>query len=172
MKITLIAAMDGMGGIGKNGTLPWNIPEDLKHFKAYTDGKVCVMGRKTWDSLPVKPLPGRENWILCGNYNYNESVKPYLLHPNVSVPYSIQDVFDLVRYIDIREEKKIDELCIIGGASIYEQFLSRATHMVLTHIDGEHGCDTFFPKFNKDEWTLTGGKQLTTDALVRYWERK
>ena len=64
MKITLIAAMESMGGIGKNGALPWYIPADLQHFKEYTEGKVCVMGRKTWDSLPVKPLLGRYNWVL------------------------------------------------------------------------------------------------------------
>ena len=64
------------------------------------------------------------------------------------------------------------EIFIIGGASIYEQFMPHATHMVLTHIDREYGCDTFFPEFDMSEWTLTDGKQLKTDVLVRYWERK
>ena len=167
MKITLIAAMDGKDGIGKNGTLPWHIPEDLKHFKAYTEGKVCVMGRKTWDSLPVKPLPGRYNWVLTESGGTKELIA--MVDSNDNFMCSAMDyLLDMIRYKGINT----DELCIIGGASIYEQFLPHATHMVLTHIDREYDCDTFFPEFDKSEWTLTSGKQLKTDVLVRYWERK
>ena len=169
MKITLIAAMDSMGGIGKNGAMPWHCNEDLKHFKAYTDGKVCVMGRKTWDSLPVKPLPNRENIILRKvgtNFNQYASIEYYGHGREIE---SI-DALSIIEAIDCNMDS--DELVIIGGANIYEQFLPHATHMVLTHINGEYGCDTFFPEFNKNDWTLTSGKQLTTDALVRYWKRK
>ena len=161
MKITLIAAMDCQGGIGKNGTLAWHIPEDLKHFKEYTEGKICVMGRKTWDSLPVKPLPNRENWVLASKDT------PNLFGRGVSLM-----ALSASSIVGAALDEQIDELCIIGGASIYEQFMPYATNMVLTHIDIEYSCDTFFPEFNKDDWTLTGGKQLTADALVRYWERK
>lgn len=161
MKITLIAAMDGKDGIGKNGSLPWHIPEDLKHFKAYTEGKVCVMGRKTWDSSPVKPLPNRENWVLASKDT------PNLFGQGVSVM-----ALSTESLINLAHDEQANELCIIGGASIYEQFLPHATHIVLTHIDANYGCDTFFPEFNKDEWSLISGKQLTTDALVRYWERR
>ena len=167
MKITLIAAMDSMGGIGKNGTLPWHIPEDLKHFKEYTAGKVCVMGRKTWDSLPVKPLLGRYNWVLTESGGTKKLIA--MVDSNDNFMCSAMDyLLDMIRYKGINT----DELCIIGGASIYEQFLPHATHMVLTHIDREYDCDTFFPEFDMSEWTLTDGKQLKTDVLVRYWERK
>ena len=167
MKITLIATMDGKDGIGKNGTLPWHIPADLKHFKDYTDGKVCVMGRKTWDSLPVKPLPNRENIVVSGDIDFIEQLNEIDIDhcPDTvvkSIDSAIGEGFNL----------NADELVIIGGASIYEQFLPHATHMVLTHIDREYDCDTFFPEFDKNEWTLTDGKQLKTDVLVRYWERK
>ena len=64
MKTTLIVAMDSNNGIGKNGCIPWHVPEDLVHFKQYTNGKTVVMGRKTWESLPVKPLPNRDNIFL------------------------------------------------------------------------------------------------------------
>ena len=165
MKITLIAAMDCQGGIGKNGRLPWHIPEDLKHFKEYTADKVVVMGRKTWDSLPVKPLPNRHNLIMTGS-GYKKEMSNYLECIEVWSMSSVSEVVDFSLDMDV------NELCIIGGASIYERFLPRATHMVLTHINGEHGCDTFFPGFYENDWTLTGGKQLTADALVRYWERK
>ncbi|UOO89083.1 dihydrofolate reductase [Vitreoscilla massiliensis] len=167
MKITLIATMDGKDGIGKNGTLPWHIPADLKHFKDYTDGKVCVMGRKTWDSLPVKPLPNRENIVVSGDIDFIEQLNEIDIDhcPDTvvkSIDSAIGEGFNL----------NADELVIIGGASIYEQFLPHATHVVLTHIDREYDCDTFFPEFDKNEWTLTSGKQLKTDVLVRYWERK
>ena len=167
MKITLIAACDSMGGIGKNGTLPWYIPADLQHFKEYTSGKVCVMGRKTWDSLPVKPLPNRENIVVSGDIDFIEQLNEIDIDncPDTvakSIDSAIGEGFNL----------NADELVIIGGASIYEQFMPHATHMVLTHIDREYGCDTFFPEFDMSEWTLTDGKQLKTDVLVRYWERK
>ena len=167
MKITLIAACDSMGGIGKNGTLPWYIPADLQHFKEYTSGKVCVMGRKTWDSLPVKPLPNRENIVVSGDIDFIEQLNEIDIDncPDTvakSIDSAIGEGFNL----------NADELVIIGGASIYEQFMPHATHMVLTHIDREYDCDTFFPEFDMSEWTLTDGKQLKTDVLVRYWERK
>ena len=101
MKITLIAAMDSMGGIGKNGAMPWYCNEDLKHFKAYTDGKVCVMGRNTWDSLPVKPLPNRENWVLASKDT------PNLFGRGVSLM-----ALSASSIIGAALDEQIDELCI------------------------------------------------------------
>lgn len=167
MKITLIAAMDSAGGIGKNGTLPWYIPEDLQHFKDYTVGKVCVMGRKTWDSLPVKPLPNRENIVVSGDIDFIEQLNEIDIDhcPDTvvkSIDSAIGEGFNL----------NADELVIIGGASVYEQFLPHADKMVLTKIEGERGCDTFFAEFDKNEWIVTDGKQLKANVLVQYWERK
>ena len=163
MKITLIAAMDSMGGIGKNGTLPWYIPEDLKHFKEYTAGNVCVMGRKTWDSLPVKPLPNRENWVLASKDT------PNLFGRGVSLM-----ALSASSIIGAALDEQIDELCIIGGASVYEQFMPHATHMVLTKID--HGiayeCDTFFPDFDDSEWMYTKTKAIDDFVWIDYLERE
>ena len=165
MKITLIAAMDGKDGIGKNGTLPWNIPEDLQHFKEYTSGKVCVMGRKTWDSLPVKPLLGRYNWVLTESGGTKELIA--MVDSNDNFMCSAMDyLLDMIRYKGINT----DELCIIGGASIYEQFLPHATHMVLTHIFGKHDCDTFFPEFKSKEWNITETKYFN-NMQIEYMER-
>ena len=159
MKITLIAAMESMGGIGKNGALPWYVPEDLKHFNQVTKFGFVVMGSKTWDSLPRKPLPFRTNVVLSHDIwqtKFDDADRVF------------NDVNELIKYY-----KQITiEIFIIGGASIYEQFMPHATHMVLTHIDREYDCDTFFPEFDMSEWTLADGKQLKTDVLVRYWERK
>ena len=163
MKITLIAALDSMGGIGKNGTLPWYIPADLQHFKEYTEGKVCVMGRKTWDSQPVKPLPNRDNWVLASKD------APNLFGRGVSLM-----ALSASSIISAALDEQIGELCIIGGASIYEQFLPHATHMVLTKTDLgiDYECDTFFPDFDESEWICTETKGLCDLVWVEYLERK
>lgn len=94
MKITLIAAVDEKNGIGKNGQLAWQNSEDMKHFRSYTEGKVVVMGRKTWDSLPVRPLPAQSVFFFTQSlhkkykkhlhyysicYNINTSTKQHQL---------------------------------------------------------------------------------------------
>ena len=164
MKITLIAAMDDNLGIGKDGRLPWHNKEDLQHFKDYTEGKVCVMGRKTWDSLPVKPLPNRTNMILT-NSGW-ENLYGFIHNESVIVPYGnvIMDV------LDVANKSKFNEFCIIGGASIYEQFMPYATHMVLTHINGDYNCDTFFPGFNSSDWFAYEWKDIE-NGKVHYMER-
>ena len=164
MKITLIAAMDDNLGIGKDGRLPWHNKEDLQHFKEYTEGKVCVMGRKTWESLPVKPLPNRTNMILT-NSGW-ESLYGFIHNESVIVPYGnvIMDV------LDVANKSKFKEFCIIGGASIYEQFMPHATHMVLTHINRNYKCDTFFPEFKSIEWDITETKYFN-DMQIEYMER-
>ena len=171
MKITLIAALDSMGGIGKNGALPWYIPEDLKHFKEYTDGKVCVMGRKTWDSLPVKPLPSRESCIITSR-GWSGALSAFYDDESVSVRAGSDAIADL---LEIAHVSKIDELVIIGGASIYEQFLPHATHMVLTSLDKHYHCDTFFPDVDFSNWNCTEAKVLKPalpSVIVKYWERE
>ena len=165
MKITLIAAMDDNCGIGKDGKLPWNNKEDLQHFKEYTEGKVCVMGRNTWDSLPVKPLPGRYNWVLTESGGTKELIA--MVDSNDNFMCSDMDyLLDMIRYKCINT----DELCIIGGASIYQQFLPHATHMVLTHINGEYDCDTLFPEFDSSDWFAYEWKDIE-NGKVHYMER-
>ena len=150
MKITLIAAMDDNLGIGRDGKLPWHNKYDLQHFKYYTEGKVCVMGRKTWDSLPVKPLPFRTNCVVSKDIYADK-------HDNSDRVFS--SISDCVNHW----KNITNELIIIGGASIYEQFMPHATHMVLTHINGNYNCDTFFLKlfssrFNFIFWSISVSK--------------
>ena len=161
MKITLIAAMDDNLGIGKDGKLPWDNKEDLKHFKDYTQGKVCLMGRKTWDSLPVKPLPNRDNYVISSNCISN-LIKLVNIR-NSDFVYQLKSVNDILRF-------DCGEVCIIGGASIYEQFMPHATHMVLTHINGDYNCDTFFPEFNPSDWFAYEWKDIE-NGKVHYMER-
>lgn len=134
MKLSIIAAMANHNVIGKNNTLPWHLPADLKHFKTITMGKPILMGRKTYDSIG-KPLPGRQNIILTRNTN--------LSFPGCLV---ISDIKALPT------ELTTQEIMIIGGAEIFQQFLPQAQHLYLTFIHADINGDTYFPEWNADEW--------------------
>ena len=129
MEIHLIWAQDFKGGIGKNGELPWHITEDLKNFKNITLNSTIIMGRKTWDSLPFKPLPNRRNIILS---NSNIS--------NIEVYHSIDDC------IKTLQQECLSKIFIIGGSSIYKEFFNYATHLHITFVNIKlNNLDTFFP---------------------------
>ena len=130
MEIHLIWAQDTNGGIGKDGKLPWHVSEDLKNFKKITSQHPVIMGRKTWDSLPIKPLPNRRNIILSNSI------------------FEDLEVYNDVR-LCIKELKQsnIEKVFVIGGTSIYEQFFEYATHLHVTIINiNTENIDTFFPK--------------------------
>ena len=167
MKITLIAAMDDNLGIGKDGKLPWHNKYDLQHFKDYTQGKVCVMGRKTWDSLPVKPLPNRDN-IILRRCNTNLKTMSLVIYDGYGREITEIDTLSIIESIDCNMVS--DELVIIGGASIYKQFMPYATHMVLTHINGDYNCDIFFPEFDASEWFAYEWKDIE-NGKIHYMER-
>lgn len=126
----MIWAQDTNNAIGRNGTLPWHFSEDLKNFKKLTMGHVIIMGRKTWDSLPFKPLPNRQNIVISSN--------------------TIDDV-ETYNSIDacikaFNENNNISDIFIIGGMSIYKFFYKHATTLHITFIDKKYdNTDTFFP---------------------------
>lgn len=128
-KITLVVATAQNGCIGINNDMPWHIPEDFAFFKTYTSGKPVVMGRKTWESLPKKPLPNRRNIVISGNADY--------VATGAEVVGSLQAALALCG--------DAEETIIMGGAQIYAQALPLATDLRVTevnlHIDG----DAFFP---------------------------
>ena len=129
MNIQLIWAQDNNGGIGKDGTLPWHISEDLKNFKKITLNFAIIMGRKTWDSLPLKPLPDRRNIILSSTERMD-----------VETYNNIDDCLNSLK------SDNVENLFVIGGRSIYESFYSKAStlHFTMVNIETE-GIDTFFP---------------------------
>lgn len=134
--ITLIAAIANNNCIGVNGNLPWSIPEDIARFKALTMGKVVLMGRKTWESLPTKfrPLPGRTNIVITRRTRYDVPVG-VLVYP------SLEEA--LARHMDV---------CIIGGAEIYAQALPRADRLEITHVHRAVDGDAFFPVIAEQVW--------------------
>lgn len=137
MNINLIAAIGKNNELGINSDLIWKLPSDMKFFKNTTMGYPIVMGRKTFESLP-KVLPGRKNIVISRNTD--------IINGEIELYKSIKDF--LLAYNDFNEE-----VFVIGGASIYQQFIDIATKMYLTEIDEvEPNADAFFPRFEKDEW--------------------
>jgi dihydrofolate reductase len=130
--ITMIACVDRKMGIGKDNKLLAHLPKDMAHFKKTTEGHVVVYGRKTWDSLPIKPLPNRKNIVLS---------RCSFTHKDVEWMSSISEVQDL------RED-----IYVIGGSQIYKAFISYADELIISHIDAEFDADTFFPAIDMDQW--------------------
>ena len=135
--VAFVVALSDNGVIGKNGDLPWHIPEDLKHFKAVTMGKPIIMGRKTYLSIG-KPLPGRTNIVLTRQEDFKAD--------GVQVVHSFDDALSAAR------AENPEEIMVIGGAQVYEEALSRADRLYLTYVHKEVEGDTYFPSFNEDEW--------------------
>ena len=158
MEIHLIWAQDYKGGIGQSNNLPWHISEDLKNFKSLTLNSIVIMGRKTWESLPLKPLPNRRN-IIFSHSNI----------PNVEVYSNIQDC------INVLKKELISKIFIIGGSSIYKLFFNYATHLHITFINIEsQDIDTFFPidmhAINQSFKQQTNQK-LSDYAKYTYWKK-
>ncbi len=136
MNITMIAAIGRNNELGKDNQLIWHLKEDLKFFKEQTINKPIVMGINTFNSLPGM-LPKRKHIVITS--------KNIILNDEITLCHSIEEVLEL--------SKKYNELMIIGGASIYKQFLKYANKLILTEIEAEDkAADTYFPEFNRDEW--------------------
>lgn len=139
--IKLIAAVGKNLELGKAGGLIWRLPNDLKFFKEQTQGCIVVMGRNTFNSLPKK-LPNRKHLVLTDSDDFNKSIE------DVELFYNFQDLLKKV------ETESMDaDVFIIGGASIYKQFVDYADELILTEVDAEDSeADVYFPIFNKDAY--------------------
>jgi len=138
MEIILIAAMDNHRAIGFDNKLPWHLPDDLKFFKAQTQGGVVVMGRKTFESLGCRPLPNRRNIVLTRQADWQ--------HEGVEVARDWQ-----VLKTQMNQES-IDVLWVIGGGEIYKACICDATQLVLTQVDTIlANADAWFPNWSPDQ---------------------
>lgn len=162
-KISIIVALAKNRAIGKNGDLIWHLSNDLKHFKEVTSGHTVIMGYKTYASLPgKKALPKRRNIIISSHLT--EAPEGF------EVANSILDAMKMV----YNEE----DVFIIGGGMIYEQFLPMADLLYLTKIDKDYEADTFFPIINYDRYNLIDLKVIDDDPQIdcsyrfETWERK
>ena len=145
MKISLIVAMGENRVIGVDNRMPWHLSADLKRFRQITMGKPIVMGRKTHESIG-RPLPGRKNIVLTSDPTYPA--------PGCVV---VHDLEGAVR------EAEGDEVMVIGGSSLYREFLPRADRLYLTLIHREFEGDTFFPEFDAAEWRESAREDINED---------
>jgi dihydrofolate reductase len=168
MSVTIVVACDVRGVIGKEGKLPWRVPEDLQAFRQRTLGNTIIMGRKTWDSLPKKPLDGRANVVISRSYSErpkDADVGPFFYG---SLKQAIIDLSDCAGRISKYISK---EIYIIGGAQIYKQALDDdiVDRIIMTKIKGKYDGDVFFPVLPSDKWIVTSTeykKEFDTICLV------
>ncbi len=145
--VALVAALDRNFAIGRDGAMPWHLPDDLRRFKRLTLGKPVLMGSRTARAIGFA-LPGRDNLVLTRSN---------------SVPYAGQVA---VASIEAALDRVADrDLMVIGGGEVYAQTIDRATQLHLTWIDGEvAGADAFFPRFDAREWEITADEAHAADA--------
>jgi dihydrofolate reductase len=136
-------ARDRNGVIGKGGTLPWRLKTDLANFRAVTMGKPVIMGRKTWESLPKRPLVGRTNIVLSKDGSFE---------PKGAI--ACEDFSEAVQIgREQAEEDGAPEACVIGGASLFALALPRARRIYLTEVLAEVEGDVFLEPFDESRWT-------------------
>jgi dihydrofolate reductase len=136
--ISIIVAVSEDWGIGKDNELLWHIPEDLKRFKKLTFGNTVIMGKKTWESLPRRPLPGRKNVVLTDDLQD-------CIDCSVTA-YSIEDA--------LGKCEKEKEIFVIGGGSVYRQFMPIADRLYITHVHRKAPADVFFPEIDFNIWEV------------------
>jgi dihydrofolate reductase len=152
-RLALVVAMAENRVIGKSGTLPWRIPEDMKWFREITMGKPCIMGRKTWESLPKKPLPGRLNIVVTRDRAYEAAGATVVTSLDAAVAVATQE--------------GAEEVAVIGGAQIYAEALKRAERIYLTRVHAAIEGDVVFPPIDSTAWrsTLRMATQTSSSGL-------
>ena len=151
MNINLIFARSANGVIGRDGNMPWHLPEDLAHFKRLTQGLPVIMGRKTWDSLPPKfrPLPGRTNIVITRQQNW--------LAQGAQVAHSLAEALTLCG--------RIDEAWVIGGAQIYAEALPLAVRVEVTEIAQHVAGDAFAPALDASWIEMARHAQVSSTGM-------
>lgn len=160
--ISLVVAVSRNGVIGRDGGLPWHISSDLKRFKAITLGKPVIMGRKTWESLPRKPLQGRINIVITRSARYGAGGAEVVTDVGAALAAAAT----------------AEEICVIGGGEIYRLFLPLAGRIYLTEVDVDVDGDTVFPALDPEQWrevsreSVAAGPSDSAAFVLRVLERK
>lgn len=141
--IVLVVARARNGVIGRDGDLPWKLRSDLRRFKQITLGKPCIMGRTTWEGLPLRPLPGRLNLVLSRDLSYEEQGKAR----GAVVCSSLDEALDIAR--ETAMDDHIDEICVIGGTALFEATLPKARRLYITEVEAEPEGDAWCPPFDE-----------------------
>ncbi|MDE2413858.1 MAG: dihydrofolate reductase [Comamonadaceae bacterium] len=153
MELCLIYARAANGVIGKGGTMPWHLPEDLAHFKALTQGHPVIMGRKTWDSLPARfrPLPGRANIVVTRQVDWNET--------------GAQRACSLREALSFSEKTGTAAAWIMGGAQIYAQALPLASRIEVTEIARDFDGDAHAPLLGPEWQEVARSRHMGSGGL-------
>jgi dihydrofolate reductase len=165
-KLSLVVAVAKNGVIGRDGALPWRLSSDMKRFKAATMGKPVLIGRKTWDSLPKKPLPGRQNLILTRDANFKAQ--------DAWVYTDLAAMLAAARAM--AQASGADEVCVIGGAQLYNATLPQADRVILTEVNLEPEGDARLD-LDLSHWReisrehVAAGPNEDADFVVRVLER-
>ena len=159
--ISYVVAVSKNGVIGREGGLPWHISSDLKRFKEITMGKPVVMGRKTWESLPRKPLPGRRNIVITRQSGFAPEGAEVAATPEAALSLA----------------GDVPEVAVIGGGEIYRLFWPLVDRLYLTEVDLEVAGDTHFPEVSQAHWREVGrevhprGEKDTAGFTLRILDR-
>jgi dihydrofolate reductase len=153
-RIALVVARAANGVIGNRGAIPWRLPADMQRFKRLTLGKPCIMGRKTWDSLPRKPLPGRTNIVITRARQFAAE--------GAAVVASFDEALARAAL------ESPDEICVIGGGEIYRSALPRADVIYLTEVLVEFPGDAHFPPFPPEDWHESAREENVPDTGLPY----
>jgi len=179
-EIILIAAMAENRVIGKDNSMPWSIKGNLALFKETTMGWPCIMGRKTWDSLPKRPLPGRLNIVISKTMKEDTLIltQRHEGHNSLSLPSassaepSVRSLREIKLFpslsLAIEYCSNYEKIFICGGESIYTQVMPLATKIELTLIPGEYEGDTFFPEIDDSLWTITNTVNYDNFSIITY----
>ena len=144
--VALVVARGRNGVIGRDGDLPWRLRSDLQRFKAVTMGKPCLMGRKTWESLPLKPLPGRLNIVLTRDQSFEADG----MARGALVCAGLDEAIEIAR--ETAQDDGVDEICVIGGTAVFEAALPRARRLYITEVEASPEGDAVFPAFDPAAW--------------------
>lgn len=152
--ISLITAMSQDQVIGLNNSMPWHIAEELQYFKSTTMGKPMIMGRKTFDAIGRRLLPGRKTIVLTSGYDIEEN--------GFVIAHSVADA--------LQQAGDVPEVMIIGGAGVYKEFLPLAQRLYISIIDKKYEGDAFFPEIDFNKWKLVS-QQKHTDFTAKIFDK-
>ena len=151
MRRTLVVAVARNGVIGRDNRLPWRLPDEIAYFKRVTMGNPVIMGRRTWESIG-KPLPGRRNIVVTRQRGFEA--------PGCTVVHSLDEAW--------KAAEGAEEACVIGGTTLFEESLPTAERIHYTEVEADIEGDTFFPPFDRSQWSEREVERHPADARHPY----
>ena len=159
MKIVLMAAVSPDRVIGRDGAIPWHYPADMRYVRRTTTGHPCVMGRKTWESLPRRPLPGRPNLVLTRRADYEVAA-------GVIVCASFEEARRRC------ETTGAERMFVLGGEGVFREAMAAADEMLITHVPDRVEGDVHFPEWDGREWLEEESREQEGLRFARYVRRR